>query len=346
MNLNKTICVFFVILLLCGLLPLDAQQLHLPEAAEMELTKTPVFCTPGTPNKSRGKGLVIQYGLNGEHFWGPRNGAPDGPNFSEVSRTEHFKAKIKIPFINKQSLKLLGGYEYNFERFNFDEFGGERTNIFQSLDGKHLKTNKFTLYMTKSFNGKYYAVAQARASYRGDYNGLNSFDGRYAAYSGALVFGVKPKPYVEWGVGLSFSTGFNRTRVLPFAVYNKTFNSKWGIETVLPVSIKGRYNFSRNCIMLFGAEYASNNYSVDLLNDQSITPAEYHLRHAEIRPEVSLEQHLFSWIWLNVKAGYQVPVRTEFLNQENADLSFRGKSGSQPYFRVGLFLSPSDDLMK
>ena len=346
MNFMKTSCVLLFCLTLAYLLPLCAQQVHLPDGDGMELTKEPIFCTPGTPNKSRGKGLVIEYGLNGDHYWGPRNGAPDGPNFSEVDYTDHFKAKIKIPILNKKSLKFLAGYEYAFERFNFEEFGGERTNVFQSLDGKRLKTNKFSLYLTKSINGKYYAVFQARASYRGDYKGLNSFDSRYAAYSGAAVFGVKPKPHVEWGIGLSFSTGFNRTRVLPFAVYNKTFNSKWGIETVLPVSIKGRYNFNRHCLMLFGAEYNSNNYSVDLLSERRANVHEYHLRHAEILPQVSLEQHLFSWLWLNVEAGYQIPVRTEFGNTEVPELSFRGKSGAQPYFRVGLFLSPSDHLMK
>lgn len=324
-----------------------AQKIHLPGEEETEIAKEPLsLCKPGVLNKSRGKGLLLEYGLNNGYNWKVQNDYVQSKNNSEIEYSQNFKAKIKIPIINATGLKVLAGYEYESEKFHFDEIIGLESNVFESLDGKRLKTNKFTIYASKSLNNKHYAIFRARAAYNGDFTAWNNFDSRYAAYSAAAIFGVKPNDYLEWGIGLTYRKNFENTRVLPFVVYNRTFNEKWGIETVLPVQIYGRYNFNEKSILLFGSEFHSKNYSVDLNTNSQALTSTYHFRHAEILFQTSIEQHLFSWIWLNVKAGYQLPFRSRFNNVTLPEYSFRAKPGGQPYVRIGLFLSPSGKAIK
>lgn len=325
----------------------EAQKLHLPGEEGTEIAKEPLsLCKPGVLNKSKGKGLLVEYGLNGGYNYKVKNDFIQSQNNSEVDYSNHFKAKIKVPIINATGFKVLAGYEYESEKFHFDEVNGLESNVFESLDGKRLKTNKFTVYTSKSLNEKHYAIFRLRMAYNGDYTAWNDFDNRYATYSAAGIFGVKPNDNLEWGVGLTYSNNPERTRVLPFLIYNRTFNDKWGIESVLPVQIYGRYNVNKDCIVLFGGEYHSKNYSVDLNTNAQALSSTYNFRHAEVLFQTSLEQHLFSWIWLNVKAGYQLPLRSRFNNVTLPDYSFRATPGGQPYVRIGLFLSPSANAIK
>lgn len=324
-----------------------AQKLHLPGEEETEIAKEPLsLCKPGVLNKSRSKGLLLEYGLNGGYNYTVQNEFVQSNNNSEVEYSNNFKAKVKVPIINATGLKLLAGYEYEVEKLYFDEINGLESNVFESLDGKRLKTNKFTLYGSKSLNDKHYAIFRVRVAYNGDFEAWNDFDNRYATYSAAGIFGVKPNDNLEWGIGLTYSNNPERTRVLPFLIYNRTFNDKWGLETVLPVQIYGRYNANKDCILLFGSEFRSKNYSVDLNTNAQALSSTYNFRHAEILFQTSLEQHLFSWVWLNVKAGYQLPLRSRFNNVTLPEYSFRAKPGGQPYFRIGLFLSPSSNAVK
>lgn len=339
---------YYILALLISL-AFVAQAQNLPHSSETEpeVAKEPLMlCKPGVLNKSRSKGLVLEYGLNSGYNWIVQNRYVQTKNYSEVAHSEHLKGKIKIPIINAPGLKLLAGYEYQAEKYYFDNIKGLESNVFESLDKMRLKTNKFTVYGSKSLNNRHYAVFRLRVAYAGDYQGWNRFDNRYASYSGAAIFGVKPNDYLEWGIGVTVRKNFENTRVVPFLVYNRTFNDKWGVEAVLPAQIYGRYNLNEKSILLFGGTFNSKNYSVDLnANAQALTSI-YHVRHAEILFETSLEQHLFSWIWLNVKAGYQLPFRSRFTNAELPAYTFRAKPGGQPFFRIGLFLSPSRKMIK
>lgn len=334
-------------LLVLGSLRLTAQHHHLPDEDQLELAKEKgAFCKPGVTNQSQGRGVLIQYGNAGGHRLLPESASTDGVSSrSRVSHVDQVTAKIKIPIVNAPSLKVLAGYEYSAETYHFSEIGATHPELFQSLDDNPLRNNKYSLYITKSFSGKYYGGLRLRTSYRGDYDQGMSFDGRYATYSALAVFGVKPRPDLEWGVGLTYSDNFFNRQVLPFAVYNRTFNDKWGIETVLPVSIMGRYNFRKGRLILFGAEYQSDSYAVDVLTGKSDQAAPYFFRHAEIAVKASYDHHLGSWFWLNLEGGYQVPVRNEFINAQSGHATINSAQG-QPFFRVGFFVTPPKDCIK
>ena len=160
------------------------------------------------------------------------------------------------------------------------------------------------------------------------------------------LFGVKPREELEYGFGISYSNGFGRVRILPFAVYNRTFNEKWGIETLLPVQIFGRYNASPETILLFGAEFTSRRYSIDMYDAIKELNNELQIRNAGINVVGSLERKLFSWIWLNAKAGYHIPFSTQIEDVASPAQSFTFRQGTFPFFKLGIFVTPDKAFIK
>lgn len=323
------------------------QSLSFTEKEDIDLTKDCTgFCRPGVVNKSRGRGLLIERTTVGDQNLAPRAGGIEGANASEIDYIEQFRAKIKIPIINAPSLKVLAGYEYQQESVHFDRIGYFNQELFQSLNGKALRTNKYSVYITKSFNERVYGGLRLRTSYRGDYEQMMNFDPRYATYSGLAAVGFKERDDLEWGLGLMFGRNFFNTTILPFGVFNQTFNDKWGIETVLPVQIMMRYNFTPTTLLLFGVEYQSRSYALDLLQPETQGMTPYYFRHAEIALKATYDRKLYSWIWFTAETGYLIPRRARFDNTIDATYDFRARTSPQPYFRVGLFLSPPRDMIK
>lgn len=325
---------------------LSAQHKYLPGEDDSELAKEAcILCTPGVPNKSKGKGLELFYQYNSGQGLSLTKGFQDAQINTEIEFVEKFRAKLKIPIINKASFKMIMGFEYGQEVFHYGNISGAYANVFESLNGRALKTNKLSLYLTKSFDEKYYGLLRLRTSFNGDYEGLINFDNRYATYSAIGLLGIKPREDIEWGVGLTFSKNARRTNIFPFLVYNQTFNQKWGVETVLPIQVFGRYNVNRNTILLFGAEYNSKEYSVDIKNSFDDFNSPYHYKNSEINLQLVLEKKLFSWVWLNAKGGYQLPLASEF-RTDLPDYSFTAKAGGNYFFSFGIFMSPPENCLK
>lgn len=336
---------FNLLLLLLSLVSVvNAQHLLLPSDNSASLQET-VFCRPGVSNSSRSRGAEFTYGLINGFNLQVNSLAADGQSLASVSHVESYKAKIKIPLLLKKDFKMLLGYEYNSETYHLNHASGAFAPTFESLDGKTLRTNKFTLYATKSFNDEVYALVRLRAAFNGDYAQGITMDHRYGIYSAIAGVGFKKSEKREWGVGLSFSHSEFRTRLIPFLVYNHTFNDKWGIESVLPIQILGRYNISRKTILLFGAEYNSKFYNTNLRNGFNDQLDPYFLKHSELQTSFTLEQKIVPWLWLHFKAGYQVPFSTDFINQSIPEASFEASPDGSLFFRIGLFLSPPDKLL-
>ena len=144
---------------------------------------------------------------------------------------------------------------------------------------------------------------------------------------------------MEWGLGLNFTNSFRSTIVLPFVLYNKNFNEKFGVEIVLPVLILGRWNIKEGTLLIFGAEYSSRSYAIDVPNQTG--SINYDMNHSEIRFPLRLEQKIRSWVWVGGQIGYQYNFSTDF--DATADSAFKVEPKSSPYFKIGLFISPPDD---
>jgi len=334
---------FFVFVLLAAITPvLSAQEIDLTPIA-------PNFCKPGVTNKSPGKGILLEYGLQPSYNVKTSIG---GGESSNVNRNSHFRFKFKIPLIHKSGLSVLLGADYQRERFRFNSIDEGSSQIFNSIDADALRTTRLSAYLIKPFNSKYYGSIKIEGSFNGDYNSVVNFDNRYAIYRAAFVFGYKKSEAKEMGIGFMASKGFRNTRVLPFAFYNRTFSRKWGIETVLPVKIKARYNISPKNLLLFGPQFKSRAYSIDI--DESIagTAGIFHMRRSELEFSAHFQHQFSSWTWMEFTAGYRYHFDTRFerktgfnvaLNPEpnipSTDL-ITATPGGGPIFKLSFFVSP------
>lgn len=269
-----------------------------------EIVITPVattYCKPGVSNKSPSKGVVFSY-LNRPKLAFDGNTVNDTKN-NAAGVNDRLRFKFKVPIIIREDFAFLIGMDYMREQYEFNTIDEERFFVFNSINDRSLKTARFSAYAIKPFNSWIYGSLKLEASYNGDYAQFVNFDQRYRIYRGAAFVGFKKREDKEWGVGLVVSTGFRNTRVFPFLLYNHTFNSKWGLETVLPAKITLRRNLTEKNNILFNARFGSRVYSIDV-EENLAEPNIFNMQSAEIRWNVAFQQRIHPWIWLEAKGGY------------------------------------------
>lgn len=314
-------------------------------AQEVVLTPlAPNYVKPGVAFKSPSKGLLAEYGLQPNLTI--RTSEEESQD-SRISRNSNLHFKLKIPIIHKDHTSFLLGVDYQRERFRFD-FIEDNSGIFSSIDADALRTTRISSYFFKSINEKVYGTIKLEGSFNGDYNSFVNFDDRYANWRAALIIGVKKSVDTEYGFGAQFNKGIRNTRVFPFAFFNKTFSEKWGIETVLPVQIKARYNFSPTRLLLFGPQFKSRTYSINV-NEAIVNQTnEFAMRRSELELSASYQHRFSKWIWGEFKTGYRLHFDTRFERKTSngygpnitpVDLVTASPS-SGLLFRFGIFLSP------
>lgn len=311
-----------------------------PEEVESQSVGIRCFCEPGVKNKSRSKGLELRYLLRGNG-----NFTSDDVQFSQpyttFDRFDQLSLRLRIPLINRDDLKLLLGYKYESETYNLDQIGADFTQSFAGINGKKLKNNSFNFLLVKSLNESNYLAFRGSYGMNGDYKGWLNFNSRYAIYKGVVIFGIKKSDDFEWGPGLAFSSSFRQNSLLPFILFNKNFNDKWGVESIFPAFLNFRYNLNRNSILLIGGEYNSQSYRMSF-STPNADQYDYSINHSEMIASIQMEKKLASWVWMNLKVGYQENFSTDFGAKTDTTPPFKAEPSNFFIFQFGLFLSPPD----
>ncbi|TAK42348.1 MAG: hypothetical protein EPO28_07420 [Saprospiraceae bacterium] len=305
-------------------------------------TETNSFlCQPGVTNKTPGKGASISYDFNPDFQMRP----PGAERSSEVRRNERFKAKLKVPIVNSKKFKAMLGFHYSIERYHFDKIDPEYNPLFKRLNDTALKSAGMAAYFVVPINEKYYTSFRLSASWLGDYKGFISLDSRYGVYRAAGLFGVKQRDDLEYGIGLLYTKSFVNTSLIPFGFYNRTFDKHWGVEMAIPVSLKGRYNFKEGRMMLFGTEYSSQNYAMNVAKPVSnpflkpVERAPFHYHRSSLDLTASYCHQLSGWTWVELKTGYAFSLKSKAKDlPENKSYDLK-PSGSMVGM-VTVFLSP------
>jgi len=342
-----------IVALLCLVLVSDVVfgQLQMPEIDPEEgKEQCEALCSPGVLGSSRSRGIEFAYNSFG--------GAPVRPEEGEWSQQAGYLESLqsivvdfKAPLLLKPKLKIIFNYDHEPETYffshvptinNFSALSPSFGDMFNDLHTRRLKNNGLGLIFLRPFDDQHYGVLRLKAGFRGDYNGWINFGQRYASYSLSALYGVKKSPNKEWGVGLNFTHNFNRTLAVPFFMYNRTFNEKWGLEAVFPAYVQGRFNIDKNTILLFGPEFESQSYSIDVENSFTQRESIYHFSHSELRTGFSLERQVVPWVWFNVKGGFQFNFQTQFDATAPGAASFTATPDNAFYLRLGFFISPPD----
>jgi hypothetical protein len=340
------LCVVLVVFLAPASAQIELEQGNL----EVLTDDHPIYSRPGVRYRSQSRGVSIRYEVQPTFDWSGGEGLVGGDQ--AVTQLEQFTFKFKIPLMNKPRTKMLLGYEWDTEKYYFDDpyRGFETTQtLFQLLDERRLKANKLSAYFTHSWNERFYSSGRFRMSLNGDYQGLINFDDIYRTYSAAAVYGKKVDADTEWAVGLTFSHNKARSIALPFFVYNRTFNERWGIQTALPGQAYLRRNVGRKMVntFLLGATFDSRYYAINTGSRGGFEElGQFFLRNNGIRSMLQYEHNLGPWVWAFGQAGYFLPVQTRFNPEEDIDLDIMTEVSGRPFFRVGVFLAPPKEMIK
>ncbi len=315
-----------------------------------ELIYTPLpslFCKPGVTNKAPSKGLLIEYGAYPNYHLTTRLNGENQQ--SQVDNNSFLNIKLKAPLINKSGLKVLVGVAHLRENYDFRSIDPSADFLFNGINDNVLKTTRIGLYILKPINSRLYTSFKFETSQNGDYDKLFNFDKRYAIYRGIGMVGFKPNANREWGVGVMARTGFRKSAlpVLPFAFYNQTFNDKWGIELAIPVSMKVRYNVNDKNIFMMGSEFNSRSYSLDLQDDSNSI---FHARTSRVDLSLEYLRQVSPWVWFSIKGGYAHNFTSRFenasMNTSNLPELIEANPSGGPFFKIGVFVSPSKKAMK
>ncbi len=297
-----------------------------------------IFCQPGVRNKSRSRGLAIVYGLQTQSAFEERDDQPmaSDPSFS---RSDLLMLDLKIPLVIKDHFKLLLTYKYLQEQYIFESFGAQNPEAYQLLGASPLKSNSFGLIISKPLDEDTYLAFQAKYASNGNYSGWTSFKKNAAIYKFRAILGMKPTTDFEWGLGLNLSQSFRRLTLIPFLVFNRNFNKKWGIESVFPAYVFARFNANDRNILLFGPQYVSRSYRLEETSLE-LDAMDYAFNHSEVLTSLRWEHQWVPWVWSSVRAGYQINFNTDFESQNPQRRSFQAAPSDAPHFEISLFLSP------
>ncbi len=281
---------------LLGACLLSAQDLPTPGS---------LFAKPGTKNSTPTRGIGIEYERHPNYEM--EGGADEAGNnlVNDVERRERMEARIGIPFILKDNFRVLGTLYHSRERYVFSDLDPSNF-AFQAIDNTTLKRGRATLHVLGSLGEHHYLAFRGDISSNGAYEKFVDFDSRYLVYRGAVAFGFKRRDgYEDLAFGLMYSNGFARNLVYPFIVYDRTFDDRWGIETLLPLKASLRYNFSPTNMLLLTSEYRSFAYSLDLMPNGATDPQHYIFKSSGVQFYLDWQSRfLTSLTWFSLRTGY------------------------------------------
>ncbi len=304
------------------------------------------FCKPGLDNKSRSKGVALSYGWIPKTTFTEEGTELQNP-FTTVDKQRLLIVDAKIPLVNKPGLKILLAYKYTAEKYSLGRVGADYSDFFSALDEEVLRGNDMGFLISKSFDETKYLVGYFKYANKGNYDTWMNFDSDNAIYKARMMFGKKPNPSYEWGIGFNFTSSFRRTIIIPAVVLNKNWNEYWGFESVLPAYAFMRYNANDENIFLGGIQAAGQTFRVKLPTDAAAEEMfDYSLNHTEIRTLVKWQRKVIPWLWTELQLGYQFNFSTEFEGFNDNSPTFDADPTSTPYFNVAVFLSPPRSMVK
>ncbi len=335
----------YIVTLFCSILSLvltaQIQPNFFPEDIPAAGVEQMCFCKPGVSNKSKSRGLELSYTWNGgSDFISEEDELRSLSNFNHL---QNIKFSVRVPVLYKGNFNLLIGYKYLSDFYDFSQIGNDFSSAFEAMDSKALKSNSFDVIMTKSLDETRYVAARFGYSINGNYDEWARFDSKFSIYKFLALYAIKPNESFEWGFGLTGSTSFRRSSFVPFLIYNKTYNEKWGIESIFPGYIYGRYNVSPSDIILFGTEYSSRSYRLEIDRPMGGN-IDYALNQSGIILSAQLDHQFSPWVWASAKAGYRFNLDSEFLGKNDQTLTFDADVSDAPFIQIGIFITPPDNI--
>ena len=308
------------------------------------------FATPSVVGQGPSKGLVAHlerltdFSIKSETKNGP-------PSTANATVTKNSRAFIKgyIPAWNRPHLKVILGINYDREEFQFNR--PDNSVFFRNLEDKGLKVLGAQLAVIRPVDDVHWYIARVKGELNGDYTASELDVADYLKMSGEFIYGWKRTKYFSWGIGAQLSYTFGRQSIYPVILYNRTFNERWGVESLFPARVTFRYNVSDKTLLFGGYTVDGLNYNIKLRQPLPNGMQTLILRETEFKPRLRLEREIYDFLWFGLEAGYRYNASFNTFDDEgNSGFSLFRKGtrpriidntlGGAPYASIELFLVP------
>ncbi len=327
---------YLLVLLLLGVADVARAQVLESE----ELKEVIDYATPSVTGQGRSKGIVIAYerqprfNIKSESD-NPRIGNGNG----RVSRFNRFEIRAFVPVMNKPRTKLIVGFDHSFEEYEFSETNNY--SLYQNLEEKHLNSIGAQVAYLRSLDNKRFYLVRVKGELNGDYRTDNVNVSDYLKTTLDIAYGWKKNPSFSWGIGVQMGYTYGRRSILPAILYNRTFNERWGIESIFPANVILRRNVSEKTLLFGGYKLEGASYN---LNAAGGTLGEFNpieLRRTDVKGMLRLEQEIYDFLWFGVEGGYRRYFRNRVFDENGSrDVLIANDLSGAGYVRVELFLVP------
>ncbi|MDO7874897.1 DUF6268 family outer membrane beta-barrel protein [Hymenobacter sp. ASUV-10] len=332
-------------------------------AGGKRLNDKQIFANPSVLGMGPSKGLIVRYERMPRFRIDSKAQVVGLANYDDARATKNARLSIKgyIPAWNRPHLKVIVGLSYEREEFQFTPKPTEYE-LYNSIEDKGLKSTAAQIAIIRPVDDVHWYLARIKGELSGDYTytegsmGVND----YFRFSAEAIYGWKRSPNFSWGVGFQYGYTFGRLSLYPALIYNRTFNSHWGIEALAPARITMRYNSSDKSIFYAGYTVDGYNYIIKLRDelerrnpDGSLVSGKTPLRTLELREtEVKFrgrwEHEILSFLWGAAEVGYRYNYAFDAFDRTNADREkiIDSKFAGAPYASLELFITPPRKLLE
>lgn len=263
-----------------------------------------------------------------------------------ISQFRRASAKGRIPLLNKPGFKIVAGFSYQQEYLGLSRNTSEQSFPWHEVDQLRLNNRGLDLVWLHPFHGRAYMVGRISLNINNEQNGF-----RWREYSDDLKFSVsqmmvfRPHPGQEIGLGAYVSRSQGRTSSYPLMVYNQTFSSRWGIESILPAYVKVRRNIGRKSALLLNVKATGGSFNIDIPDGNNVQ--DLSLRRAEIKAGLTYQQEIFDPLWIGFDLGVRQPLSMNVFDPVAPRTPIASANlRAATYFNTSLFLVPPEKLIR
>lgn len=296
------------------------------------------YASPGVRGMGKPRGVVIGYERLPQFDIESRSDDPAiGNGSNRVRRNNLFDVRALAPLMNKPQTKLILGFGYNFEEYNFSNIPANYS-LYENLEDKNLKSIGLQLAYLHSIDERRFYLIRVKGELNGDYTRDNISIADYLKTTVDVAYGWKVNPDFAWGIGAQLGYTFGRRRVYPGVLYNRTFNNKLGVESIFPANARLRYNANQKTLLYVGYRLEGASYNL-FLNDPPLSPfGQVELRRTDVKALVRMEREIYDFLWFAVEGGFRQYYRNRIYDDIgstdeliNNDLAGAGYIGVELY---------------
>ncbi|MEO1049154.1 MAG: hypothetical protein AAFX87_00920 [Bacteroidota bacterium] len=289
----------------------------------------------------RSKGIIIKQ-ENVTDYFIQSDGSDQSSSSNEIRRNRRWEFQLRAPLVLKDNFKMAVGVKYFVEEFRFDDTDSE-FEFYNNLEDRSLRNLATSLFLVKPTRTNRYYLLRLNAQLNGDFSTGNISANNFLKYSITPLVGWKKNDYTSYAFGFSFGYSFGQRSIFPIFSYNKSFNTQWGIETILPVKARLRYgSLDQKSYVYLTSELNGASYNIDIdLNNPEGTNFLF-LNKSEVRFLISLEREIHDWLWFGVEGGMRKNINFDLTSspRRNTDIIIENQLNNAFLFSVSLFIVP------